>query len=393
MWVILLSCLLKVGVQLEFGRHCICHGKTTFEAWNSAKGFRIAGLHWTVFMGLFYLLQNLFGQGGVLGGATQVLHEVVPAIPSIAWVFILATVLALLVFHGRYGPIEFICVALNIFFVLAVFICVVGVQWTEYAYTAGDIAGGLAFNLPEGALVLAIAAFGITGVAAGEIFVYPSWCVEKGYAAWTGPHDDSPEWAHRARGWTRVMTIDALVSMVVYTTSTIGFYILGAAILHPQGDLPENSEMVGRLSTMFTEVVGSAGLVIFMLCAFFVFFSTVFSNLASNSRLWSDFLSECKFYDKESTGHHRRAIAIFAWLLPFTWAGLYIAFDENPVFLVTLMGIANTLLLIVVAYQAIIYRFQQTDPRVAPSKLYDAFFLTSVIAIGAVAIIAITKLF
>jgi hypothetical protein len=52
-------------------------------------------------------------------------------------------------------------------------------------------------------------AFGITGVGASELFAYPYWCLEKGYARYTGPRTADPEWAARARGWMRVLYLDA----------------------------------------------------------------------------------------------------------------------------------------------------------------------------------------
>ena len=48
-------------------------------------------------------------------------------------------------------------------------------------------AEGLQLRLPAEGLVTAVAVFGITGVGATELFMYPYWCVEKGYARFTGP--------------------------------------------------------------------------------------------------------------------------------------------------------------------------------------------------------------
>ena len=32
LWVVLFGCLVKVAVQLEYGRYAICHGKASFQA-------------------------------------------------------------------------------------------------------------------------------------------------------------------------------------------------------------------------------------------------------------------------------------------------------------------------------------------------------------------------
>src|SRR5213592_4200598 len=71
-----------------------------------------------------------------------------------------------------------------------------------------------------------------TGVGATELFMYPYWCVEKGYARYAGRRQETEEWKRRAAGWVRVMHVDILASMVIYTVATVAFYVLGAGVLH-----------------------------------------------------------------------------------------------------------------------------------------------------------------
>ena len=392
MWVILFGCAIKVGVQLEFGRHCICHGVPAFNAWNNGKGLRIFGLRWPVYIGFIYIVFNVLGQGGVMGGAATVLAHAFPSIPISAWVWGLSVMLALLVFHGRYGPVEILALVMNVLFVIAIVYCVWAVQKTPYAFTSKDLLSGFSFRIPENTLVLAMAAFGITGVGAGEIFAYPTWCVEKGYATWTGPRDDSPEWAQRARGWMRVMTADAVVSMLVYTTATLAFYILGAAVLHGQDKLADGNDLILQLSRIFTVVLGEGSMNVFLVCAFAVLFSTAFSNNAAHSRLWADFLGLCNLYDEKNSKQRKALISLLAWLLPISWAIIYLKF-EKPLFLIIVMGIANTVFLPVVAYQALIYRYRETDPAVRPSTLYDTILWVSIISIGILAVRSLIALF
>src|SRR5690606_744214 len=127
-----------------------------------------------------------------------------------------------------------------------------GLPTTEFAYSAGDIGSGLAFRLPVGAIGVAIAMFGLTGVASEEITAYSYWCLEKGYARWTGPNDNSEAYRRRAKGWIKVMQRDAGLAWVVYTISTMSFYLLGAAVLHPQGLVPEDTDMILVLSEVYT---------------------------------------------------------------------------------------------------------------------------------------------
>ena len=50
-----------------------------------------------------------------------------------------------------------------------------------------------------------------------EIIYYPYWCLEKGYARFTGPNEGSEEWLQRDKGWIRVMQFDCYFAMIVYT--------------------------------------------------------------------------------------------------------------------------------------------------------------------------------
>ena len=129
--------------------------------------------------------------------------------------------------------------------------------------TWADFTSGLSFKVPEGdGLIVALAAFGIIGVGATELIQYPYWCLEKGYAKWTGPRDDSEDWERRAKGWIRVLRWDAWASMVIYTFATVAFYLLGAAILGRTGLVPSGEQMVRTFlddAKLVNEVRGMLG--------------------------------------------------------------------------------------------------------------------------------------
>ena len=74
-----------------------------------------------------------------------------------------------------------------LFFTIATLACVYFLQFTEFIITWTDIKEGLSFRFPPAMVVIAVAAFGITGVGGDEIMYYNYWCIEKGYAAFTGP--------------------------------------------------------------------------------------------------------------------------------------------------------------------------------------------------------------
>lgn len=385
LWVILLGCFLKVAVQLQFGRHAIIHGQSSFGAWNAGPGLRLFDLHWSVFFAVLYLLGMLIGQGGVLGGAAQAAQFALPGTDARVLAAVIAILLAALVFRQSYRHVEFLAALFNFLFTALILWSVAAVQTTDFAFGLRDVGSGLSFDVPPGALTLALTAFGITGLSAGEIFVYPSWCLEKGYAAWAGPRDGSEAWVRRARGWIRVMQYDAFVSLVVYTTATVAFYFLGASVLAPRGDVVDGTDVIQRLSQIFTNTLGLQTLALFMVGAFVVLFSTAYSNLAGHSRLWRDFFGVAGLIDANDPAARRRTLMILAWIIPAFWCVAYVAV-QKPIALVVVLGLTNSVFLLVVAWQAAVYRYREPEPLLAPSRTFDIFLGLSILAIGVMAI-------
>src|SRR2546421_196288 len=157
-------------------------------------------------------------------------------------------------------------------------------------------------TVPPAAIAAAFAAFGITGVGASELYSYPYWCLEKGYARATGRRGDDPAWAERARGWLRVMTLDAWVSMVVFTVATVAFYFLGAAVLHRQDLHPKGAQMIVTLSEMYVPTFGDWTKVFFMIGAWAVLFKTLYVASAGHARLSADFLHLAKIVQYTEPG-------------------------------------------------------------------------------------------
>lgn len=385
LWAIILSCVIKVAIQVQYGRHTIMSGRPAFEAWNTTHGPRLFGVHWSLYGALLFMLTSWLGMSGVIGASAQVLMHAFPGSRAAVWVPLLAVSLALMVFRGKYGQVERVAAVFNFTFLSTVLYCTIAAQTTRFAFSAGDIGSGLLFRFPPEGFALLAAVFGITGVGSGEIVMYTYWCIEKGYAAWAGPRDGSAEWAARARGWIRVMRLDAMVSMMIYTVATCAFYLLGASVLQRQARLADGSGLILQLSRIFAEVLGEGSTAVFMLCAFSVLYSTMFSNNAGLSRLWADLLRMFRVIDPEDERQSSRALAILAWLLPAVWTAGYFAV-RKPLGLVVVMGISNAVFLLVVAWQAMVFRYRHTDRRLLPSRAFDAALWTSVVTIAVLAL-------
>ncbi|HUF63834.1 MAG TPA: Nramp family divalent metal transporter [Verrucomicrobiales bacterium] len=389
-WLILVSCVVKVTIQLEFGKHAISTGESTMRSFNRLPGPKFGRASWSIWVWLAMMLAKTVQLGGILGGVGVILEIAFPALRREIWLSLAAVAVALLVFRGYYSLLEKVSLLLLALFTVLTLVSVGALQWTEeYRVSWEQIASGLRFDLPAGMVVVALGAFGITGVGGDEIMHYNYWLIEKGYARKTGPpRPGDPQWVRRARGWIRVMYMDALASMVVYTVVTAAFYLLGAAILHRRGDVPEGFEMVRTLSRIYTETLGPWAETVFLAGAFVVLFSTLFSALGGWTRVTADALGRIGMFDFDNPRQRRLAIAWLAWLFPLIWAILIFIFKE-PVGMVLVGGVITTAILLLVVFAAVFFRYRCLPAELAPSRFYDLSFWMSVLAILGVGVIVL----
>ena len=226
----------------------------------------------------------------------------------------------------------------------------------------------------------AIGAFGITGVGGDEIMAYNYWLIEKGYASYTGPKDDSPEWERRAKGWIKVMHWDALLAMVAYTAMTVMFYLLGAAVLNRMGLVPEAGGLINTLGTMYTQSLGPWARSVFIVGAIVVLYSTLFAALAAWTRMYADAFGRIGLYQFENAKSRRLAIGVLAWAIPAIWGTLFL-FMGKPALMVILGGLSTVFILLIVVFATLFFRYRRLDGRLLPSKAYDAWLILSATAI------------
>lgn len=391
-WVILVSCMVKVAVQLEFGKHTILTGETAMQAFNKLPGPRFGKAKWSVWTVLGVMIIKLLQVGGIVGGVAIILNIMAPAISIPAYAIGIAIVVALLIYRGYYRFIESVSLGMIAIFTLFTFTSLYFLNFTPYQISWDSIWSGLQFDLPKEAVAIAFGAFGITGVGGDEIIHYNYWCLEKGYAAFTGENDGSDAWKKRADGWLSVMKLDAIVAMCVYTTVTAAFYLLGAAVLHAQGEVPEGYAMVETLSAMYTESLGPQAKTSFLIGAFITLFSTLFAALAAWTRQISDIFGQIGWINFKDFTVRKRTVAILAWVIPLLWATLFI-FIKMPVFMVITGGIVGSFLLFLVVYAVIHFRYVRLNPLFKPRFLYDLVLWISILSIVAVGALGILKLF
>ena len=383
LWIILVSCFMKVAVQLEFGKHTILTGETVMQAFNKLPGFRFGKGRWSVWIIFFMVLLKTVQLGGMLGGAVIILNKLFPGFSIAVWAFIVAVVVASLIFRGNYSIVEKGSLLMIGLFTVLTFTSLYFVQYTSFAFSFSDVLYGLRFNLSNEVVAVAIGAFGITGVASDEIIAYNYWCLEKGYAAYVGPRDNSNAWKTRAHGWINTMYVDAIVAMIIYTTVTITFYLLGSAILYNRGDIPQGNQVIDALALIYTQSLGEGVRNVYLVGAFFVLFSSVYATLAFWTRLFPDIFAQLGWIDFYNVRQRKKLIALISWTIPFVWALLYL-YIALPVVMVLFGGVVGSLMLFIVVFGACHFKYGRTQ-QIPSSGFYNVAFwisLTSILAVG-----------
>lgn len=435
LWLVLLGCVIKVFTQVEFGRHTIAWSQTPLKALNGVPGPRWK-VNWLVWYWAVMTVLVITQQGGIVGGVGQALaisrplteegiaynhaqDSLVAARVDLAlartsgaaeaeletlqraiearaaaltqtseprdpylWAALIAVITSLLLYAGHYGFIQATATLLVAAFTLMTIITLVLLQTTEWAVSGSELATGLRLRLPPttaGAetnpVGTALAAFGIIGLGAAELIMYPYWCLEKGYARLTGPRDGTPRWTQRARGWTRVLYTDAWLSMGVYTFATVAFYLLGAAVLWRAGLNPEGQSMIRTLAEMYVPVFGAWAQSIFLFGAVAVLYSTFFVAAAGNARMVADGLGLFGLTDGSEAARMRWTRRLSAaW--PLVAFAVYL-FVRAPVAMVLASGIAQALMLPMLGGAALYFRYRRLEEPLQPGRVWDVMLWLS----------------
>jgi Mn2+/Fe2+ NRAMP family transporter len=453
LWLIIIGCVIKVSTQVELGRYTITWTQTPLKALDSVPGPRLK-VNWVLWYWALMTLLIISQQGGIVGGVGQTLAisrpltsqgreynilqdelatakvelkvaqtqdaergEIERLEQKIAgltnetkafedneppdaylWATILAAITSVLLLVGRYGLIQFLATVFVATFTVVTIATLIMLQTKpEWAVTGGDLADGLSFRLPPASqdaginpIATALAAFGIIGVGASELIMYPYWCLEKGYAKFTGPRERTSQWIKRARGWLRVLQFDAWFSMVVYTFATVAFYLLGAAVLGRTGLNPSGPDMVRTLAAMYVPVFGPWADQVFLSGAFAVLYSTFFVAAAGNARMVADGLGLFGVIDN-SERTRLRWTRIVSALWPLAALLLYIGVRQ-PAKMVLASGMAQAIMLPMLGAAALYFRYRRSDENLRPGKLWDTMLWLSLIGFIIIAGWSLVKL-
>lgn len=313
LWAVILSCVIKFFLQVEIARHALVHNRTTFQALNRCPGPKWRGTNW---IGLVYMVGYVIVMLpviGILGALGGLVHSVWPLAESAEtstrlWGALIAVLALVLLWRGLYQHLEKVVMTLVATFSASIAVAVVLIQGTGYRISAEELSAGLTFSLGDdrqAAAFAVISLMGALGVAANELFMYPYWVLERGYARELGdPADEN--WPRRARRWINTIRLDAGLSTLLATIVTAAFFLLGAAVLFRQGTVPEGLGVVEQIAGVYTETYGEWSRSIFMIGAFATLFSTLLVVVAASGRMWADLLGSLGVIDGANPAIVRR---------------------------------------------------------------------------------------
>jgi manganese transport protein len=379
LWVIILSCFIKPVVQAEMGRYIIASGETGLASFNRVPGPRFK-INWVVVAWAVMTLMTLLQIGAMFGGVSQVMNLLIPSVSVWTWVLIFWGITLALLLGGAYERVERLAMIKVGLFTMLTFLAALLLIRQPQNFSWAQILDGFKFKMPGEGISTAVAVFGITGVGASELMMYPYWCVEKGYARFAGKRDDSPEWNARARGWIRVMHTDIIVSMIIYTIATVAFYMLGAGILHSMGKVPSAKDMIPTLSNIYTQTLGQWSLWIFYAGAIVTLYGTIFAATAANSRVFADMFRLMGAFKADDYAARKRYRNTFIVLITAIPVGLFLFFD-SPVKMVVAGGLAQAMMLPIIGISTLFLRHRHLPKEIAPSSWVTVllWFATAVI--------------
>lgn len=399
LWMVIFSCAVKVAVQMEFARWTVSTGTPALTGLNRVPPV-FGRIGWVNVLWVVLMLSKILQLGGIVGGTAVAFSILLPlggdglSPTSITlWHLIVVVGSIALLYSNAYGLVERGAFYMVVVFSVVTVAIAFGLPFTPFGYTLGDVLGGLSFQIPAGALGAAIAMFGITGVGADEIVSYNYWCIEKGYARWTGPNDGGEDWLRRARGWVDVMYKDAVLSLVIYTFATLAFFIMGAAVLHPQGLVPGGpNEMITTLARMYTDTLGPWAMIGFLIGAIAVLGSTLWAAVPSQARMYANFLATVGLFEWRDRTTRMRWIRGFTVALPIIWGASSLYF-KSPVLMVQIGGVMTGVFLLGVLAATWYLRAKETDRRLHAGPAFNAALVVSTVAIGLLGVYTIASTF
>jgi hypothetical protein len=152
------------------------------------------------------------------------------------------------------------------------------------------------------------------------------------------------------------------------------------------GLVPAAAQMIPTLSNMYTQTLGPWAVWLFYAGAIATLYGTIFAATAAHSRIFADMFRVMGFFRRDDYPTRLRYRRRFVWVLTIVPAFLYWFFHE-PVLMVFIGGLAQFLIMPVIAITALYLRHRHLPVQVRPgagTTLWSWFVCAVIVAFGLV---------
>ena len=151
LWMVIFSCAVKVAVQVEIARWTISTGVPSLTGYNRVPPV-FGRIGWVNVLWIFLILSKILQVGGIVGGTAVALSIMIPlggdglsqTSITIWHIIVVASCIGIL-YSNRYGLIERGAFYLVVVFCIITIAIAFGLPFTPFAYSGGDVLGGLTF--------------------------------------------------------------------------------------------------------------------------------------------------------------------------------------------------------------------------------------------------------
>jgi Mn2+/Fe2+ NRAMP family transporter len=331
LWVILFAHLLKYHAFEFAPRFTIAREQSLLEGYAQVPGPR----HWPLYIYLLgTVLQGVAVLSGVISVAAAVLFSWIGELTLGAWSVVLATVIVVLLWTGKYEGLDFLNkIMMSVLIggaIIAFFAAPPPVREFKHLFVP---------VLPADSILLLAALLGWMPTGLDVAVWHSLWAIEK-KKTWRQYAEVEPR-QMRAR-MLRTALFDMRAGYLVSFVLGIVFLCLGAVLLQPRGLVPQGPAVAETLSEIFTTILGPWMHPVFYTAAFFAMFSTAYNCMDGFPRAFAETMRLLAPHRLASAPSKARAYWGFL-LFIYVLAVGFMTFLPEPVFLVTVAGALSLL--------------------------------------------------
>lgn len=322
LWLALVGISGQYFINREVARHEVATGEGFFTT--SARVFAGTAFFWFVAAIILYV----WPAWATAIGTTLV--KLTGYGDYIFWARAVYVLLLLITFSGRIAYVlleRILLVTVPTFFILLLAISSMNLTWGLVAeglrgvFSFGKIPDGVDMNVLLGAVVFA-GAGGMLNLAVSLWYRDKQVGMGKYVGRITNPitgrvqavaatgytfDTSNPMLMRRWRGWMRYVTIDQGVIFLILGFTTLFLLSLNAyAVLVPMGIVPEGVQVAVVQANIFGEQWGSGGFYLFLVMAFLMLFSVMWTVIDALTRMLTDII-----YTNARSGPYVRIFSIF----------------------------------------------------------------------------------